>query len=129
MGLGDSIGVLEAVAEGADLFDCVWPTRLARHGRILTSAGDYNLRRAENAVDDRPLDLDCDCHTCRNHHRAYLRHLLMTNELTAFRLTTIHNLTFTMRLMRSAKTAIEHGTFRLFLDDARSRRIAARTES
>jgi queuine tRNA-ribosyltransferase len=128
MGLGDPVGVLEAVAQGADLFDCVWPTRLARHGRILTSAGDYNLRRAENAIDDRPLDLDCDCHTCRNHHRAYLRHLLMTNELSAFRLTTIHNLTFTMRMMRNARAAIEQGNFLSFLDEARSRRIAVTTE-
>jgi queuine tRNA-ribosyltransferase len=122
MGLGDPIGVLEAVARGADLFDCVWPTRLARHGRIMTSAGDYNLRRVENAVDDRPLDPDCACHTCLNHHRAYLRHLLMTNELSAFRLTSIHNLTYTMNLMADARIAIKAGTFAHFLAQAKEQR-------
>jgi queuine tRNA-ribosyltransferase len=127
MGLGDPIGVHEAVAQGADLFDCVWPTRLARHGRVLTSAGDYNLRRVENAVDDRPLDPDCGCHTCQNHHRAYLRHLLMTNELSAFRLTSIHNLTFTLKLMADARTAIEAGTFARFLAQAKEQRQMADT--
>ena len=122
MGLGDPIGVLEAVAQGADLFDCVWPTRLARHGRVLTSDGDYNLRRAENADDDRPLDPECGCHTCQHHHRAYLRHLLMTNELTAFRLTSIHNLTYTMKLMTDARAAIETGRFVDFLAQARRHR-------
>ena len=122
MGLGDPVGVLEAVGEGADLFDCVWPTRLARHGRVLTSNGDFNLRRAENAEDDQSLDPDCKCHTCRHHHRAYLRHLLMTNELTAFRLTSIHNLTYTMKLMVDARTAIEAGLFADFLAEAKKRR-------
>jgi queuine tRNA-ribosyltransferase len=125
MGLGDPIGVLEAVARGADLFDCVWPTRLARHGRVLTSAGDFNLRRVENAVDDRPLDPDCGCHTCRNHHRAYLRHLLMTNELSAFRLTSIHNLTFTLKLMADARSAIEAQTFARFLAQLKDQRQMA----
>ncbi|MGH8958200.1 MAG: tRNA guanosine(34) transglycosylase Tgt [Acidimicrobiia bacterium] len=125
MGLGDPIGVLEAMAQGADLFDCVWPTRLARHGRVLTSKGDYNLRRAENSVDDRPLDPNCGCHTCQHHHRAYLRHLLITNELTGFRLTSIHNLTYTMTLMEGARGAIEAGTFAEFLGQARENRLMA----
>lgn len=122
MGLGDPIGVLEAVRQGADLFDCVWPTRLARHGRVLTSKGDFNLRRAENAEDDQPLDPDCGCHTCQHHHRAYLRHLLMTNELTAFRLTSIHNLTYTMKLMIGVREAIEAGRFADFLLEAKKHR-------
>jgi queuine tRNA-ribosyltransferase len=122
MGLGDPMGVLEAVGQGADLFDCVWPTRLARHGRVLTRKGDFNLRRAENASDDQPLDPDCGCHTCRHHHRAYLRHLLMTNELTAFRLTSIHNLTYTMELMVGAREAIEAGRFADFLLEAKEHR-------
>lgn len=129
MGLGDPIGVLEAVGQGADLFDCVWPTRLARHGRVLTSKGDFNLRRAENAEDDRPLDPDCGCHTCRHHHRAYLRHLLMTNELTAFRLISIHNLTYTMNLMVEARAAIEAGRFAELLAEAKKQRRSNNEEA
>lgn len=126
MGLGDPIGVLEAVAKGADLFDCVWPTRLARHGRVLTTVGDYNLRRAENAQDDRPLDPDCKCHTCLKHHRAYLRHLLLTNELSAFRLISLHNLAFTMRLMADARAAIQAGVFANFLAKVKKARPIAK---
>jgi queuine tRNA-ribosyltransferase len=92
---------------------------------VLTSAGDFNLRRVENARDDRPLDPDCGCHTCRNHHRAYLRHLLMTNELSAFRLTSIHNLTFTLKLMADARSAIEAQTFARFLAQVKDQRQMA----
>jgi queuine tRNA-ribosyltransferase len=111
MGLGDPEGVLDAVARGADLFDCVWPTRLARHGKILTSDGDYNLRRAEFITDPRPLGEDCTCHTCSTVSRGYLRHLLSTNELTVFRLVSIHNLHFTLELLAAARTAILEGRF------------------
>lgn len=109
MGLGDAEGVLSAIARGADIFDCVWPTRLARHGRVLTSSGDYNLRRAEFASDSRPLAEGCSCFTCSHHHRAYLRHLLSLTELSAFRLLTIHNLTYTFDLLRDARQAIISG--------------------
>jgi queuine tRNA-ribosyltransferase len=118
MGLGDPSGVLEAVARGADLFDCVWPTRLARHGRVLTPEGDFNLRRAEFASDSRPLQLDCPCFTCRHHHRGYLRHLLASNELSAFRLLSIHNLEYTLGLLRETRRAIVAGEF-----DAMAKRI------
>lgn len=111
MGLGDPEGVLDAVARGADLFDCVWPTRLARHGRILTAAGDYNLRRAEFTRDPRPLAEDCPCHACATVSRGYLRHLLATNELTVFRLVSMHNLTYTLSLMAGARQAIVLGRF------------------
>ena len=117
MGLGDPIGVLEAIARGADLFDCVWPTRLARHGRVFTATGDYNLRRAEFITDERPLDPACSCYTCRTHHRGYLRHLLVVNELSAFRLISIHNLTFTLNLMVSARAAISEARFGSFYDE------------
>jgi len=109
MGLGDPAGVLDAVVRGADLFDCVWPTRLARHGRVLTPEGDFNLRRAEFASDSRPLQGECPCFTCRTHHRAYLRHLLASNELSAFRLLSIHNLQYTLGLLRDARLAIAMG--------------------
>jgi len=111
MGLGDPEGVLAAVARGADLFDCVWPTRLARHGRILTPDGDYGLRRAEHAVSDLPLDPTCPCHACSTVSRGYLRHLLTVNELTALRLLTLHNLTYTLRLLAGARASIGAGTF------------------
>jgi queuine tRNA-ribosyltransferase len=111
MGLGDPEGVLEAVGRGVDIFDCVWPTRLARHGRVLAATGDYNLRRAEFAADPEPLAQDCGCFTCAHHHRAYLRHLLSVNEITVFRLLTIHNLTYTLGLLKEARQAILEGRF------------------
>lgn len=114
MGLGDAAGVLDAVARGADLFDCVWPTRLARHGRVLTAEGDFNLRRAEYAADPGPLEAGCPCHTCATVSRAYLRHLLQTGELTFFRLVTLHNLTYTLTLMARAREAIQGGYFERF---------------
>ena len=115
MGLGDPAGVLEAVLRGADLFDCVWPTRLARHGRVLTAQGDFNLRRAEFSIDPGPLQPECPCHTCQTHNRAYLRHLLAANELSAFRLISIHNLHYTLGLLRDARRAILAGQFAEFV--------------
>ena len=117
MGLGDTEGVLAAIARGADLFDCVWPTRLARHGRVLTALGDYNLRRAEFGNDRKPLVAGCPCHTCTRHHRAYVRHLLMVGELSAFRLITIHNLTYLLDLMRGVRQAIAEERFNAFRAD------------
>jgi queuine tRNA-ribosyltransferase len=111
MGLGDSEGVLDAVARGCDLFDCVWPTRLARHGRVLTPDGDFNLRRAEYAADPRPLHPECECRACTLVSRAYLRHLLMTRELSVFRLLSLHNLTYTLGLMRETREAVTSGRF------------------
>lgn len=122
MGLGDPIGVLEAIGRGVDLFDCVWPTRLARHGRVFTERGDFNLRRAEHIRDDRPLDPSCGCFTCRTRTRAYLRHLLVVNEMSAFRLLSIHNLTYTLQLMARARAAIGSGRFTSFLADQRRSR-------
>ncbi len=111
MGLGDAEGVLAAIARGADLFDCVWPTRLARHGRVLTPDGDYNLRRAEFVDDPAPLDPECPCRTCGRYSRAYLRHLLSVGEITVLRLLTLHNLTYTLGLMADARGAIAAGRF------------------
>jgi len=122
MGLGDPEGVLDAIALGADLFDCVWPTRLARHGRVLGPRGDFNLRRAQFADDPGPLQEGCPCPTCRNHSRAYLRHLLVTKELSIHRLLTNHNLTYTLGLLAQARQAIVDGTFDNFRTTVRAQR-------
>jgi len=115
MGLGDTDGLLEAIARGADMFDCVLPTRLARHGKVLTRNGDFSLRNAESDADDRPIDDACICHTCRTHSRAYLRHLVRVRELSAHRLLTIHNLHYTLDLVSAARVAIESGRFSDFV--------------
>ena len=111
MGLGDTEGLLAAVARGVDLFDCVIPTRLARHGKALTRDGDLSIRRAEHRDDPAPLDAECACLTCDRYSRGYLRHLHTTGELLGSRLLTIHNLTYTFDLMRATRGAIAAGTF------------------
>ena len=111
MGVGDPVGMLEAVALGVDQFDCVAPTRLARHGSLWTSEGRLSLRSAARAADDRPVDPACACTTCARWSRGYLRHLLVVGEPTAWRLLSIHNLHFVLDLMAQARAAIAEGTF------------------
>jgi len=111
MGLGDPEGLLDAVARGVDLFDCVWPTRLARHGKVITASGDYNIRLARFAEDEGPLDSECPCRTCLTYPRAYLRHLAVTKEMSLARLLSIHNLVAIHRLLEAARSAIEAGRF------------------
>ncbi|MCU0281616.1 MAG: tRNA guanosine(34) transglycosylase Tgt [Acidimicrobiia bacterium] len=114
MGLGDTEGVLGAVARGCDLFDCVWPTRLARHGKVLSRLGDYAVRRAEFAEADGPIDPECPCLTCRRYSLGYLRHLRVTEELLGHRLLSIHNLTYTLGVLAGARRAIAAGEFAAF---------------
>jgi queuine tRNA-ribosyltransferase len=121
MGLGDPVGIVESVALGVDLFDCVLPTRFARHGTILSSGGRYNLKRAENTTADSPLDDTCGCPVCARWSRAYLRHLLVVDEPTAPRLLTLHNVWWTLHLVHEVRSAIEAGS----LDGVRSRIVAA----
>ena len=111
MGVGDPINLIEAVARGVDMFDCVLPTRLARHGTILSSQGRIQIRNAQFARSDEPLDGQCPCSTCARHSRGYLRHLQTVGELTAARLLTIHNLTYLLGLMERIRTSIGDGTF------------------
>lgn len=118
MGLGDTTGVLEAVARGCDLFDCVWPTRLARHGKVLSRLGDFSVRRAEFTAADRPIDPECGCTTCERFSLGYLRHLTVTGEMLGHRLLSIHNLSYTFRMLRNAAEAIRLGQF-----DAYRRRV------
>ena len=110
MGVGDPVGVLEAIAMGVDMFDCVLPTRLARHGTILTDAGRLNLRNAAFARDDGPLDASCACEVCARWSRGYLRHLLRVQEPTAARLLTLHNVRWLLALVDRARSAIAQGT-------------------
>jgi queuine tRNA-ribosyltransferase len=110
MGVGDPVGIVEGIAAGVDLFDCVLPTRLARHGTILTSTGRLNIRNAAHASDSAPLDDRCSCPVCARWSRAYLRHLLQVNEPTAPRLLTVHNLHWLLGLVRRIRAAIEDGS-------------------
>ena len=122
MGLGDTEGLLDAVARGVDLFDCVLPTRLARHGKALTRAGDISIKRVEWRDDPRPLEEDCDCVTCRRYSRSYLRHLHNTKELLGQRLLSLHNLAYTYRLMADIRDHITAGSFAEWSQDVRMRR-------
>ncbi len=111
MGLGDTEGLVDAVARGADLFDCVLPTRLARHGTALHPHGDLSMRSAANASDSRPIQDDCGCPTCEHYSRGYIRHLLATRELSGGRLLTLHNLHYTLDLLRRLRDAVVTGDF------------------
>jgi queuine tRNA-ribosyltransferase len=122
MGLGDSDGLLDAIGRGADMFDCVIPTRVARHGKALSRTGDFNVNQVRFEADDGPVDPDCACHTCRNHSKAYLRHLIRTNELSAHRLLSIHNLQYTLDLVSAAGTAITQGRLGDFVAGVRRKR-------
>jgi queuine tRNA-ribosyltransferase len=109
MGIGDPEGILEAIARGIDMFDCVLPTRTARTGSALTWDGRLNLRNARFARDEAPLDEGCLCPVCTRFSRAYLRHLVNQQELLGHRLLTLHNLRFVLDLVAGARTAIERG--------------------
>lgn len=114
MGAGTPLDLVEAVAVGIDLFDCVLPTRNARNGQLFTRHGTLSIKNARYADDDRPVDPDCGCPTCRRHSRAYLRHLFTVGEMTAATLNTLHNLHFYLDTMGAIRKAIESGTFSSF---------------
>jgi len=114
MGIGAPEDLLEAIAHGTDMFDCVLPTRLARHGALLTPRGRVNIRKAAFRAQDTPLDPTCDCPTCQQHTAAYLHHLFRTGELLYYRLATLHNLRFILRLVAQAREAIVRGKFAEF---------------
>jgi queuine tRNA-ribosyltransferase len=114
MGAGTPQDLVECVARGIDMFDCVMPTRNARNGQLFTSEGRVNIKNARYAEDDGPLDPRCGCYTCRRHSRAYLRHVYMAGEMSAAALNTLHNLTFYLDLMRSIREAIAFRTFENF---------------
>ncbi|MEW8208980.1 MAG: tRNA guanosine(34) transglycosylase Tgt, partial [Candidatus Thiodiazotropha taylori] len=114
MGVGTPEDIVESVARGIDMFDCVMPTRNARNGHLFTHQGAVRIRHAAHQYDDSPVDPLCDCYTCRNYSRAYLRHLDKCNEILGARLNTIHNLYYYQKLMRDIRGAIENGRFEAF---------------
>jgi len=122
MGVGTPEDLLDGVARGIDMFDCVLPTRNARNGWLFTHHGDIKLRNSRYKVDTRPLDPICTCYTCANFSRAYLHHLQRANEITGARLNTIHNLHYYLDLMREARAAIEQGRFFAWADEVRAAR-------
>jgi len=121
MGIGDPEGVLEVIARGIDMFDCVLPTRTARTGSALTWEGRLNLRNARHARDPRPLDERCRCPACARFSRAYLRHLVNQNEILGLRLLSLHNLRFLVDLTAGARAAIERGDLARFRAEALER--------
>ena len=114
MGVGTPVNILEAVERGIDLFDCVMPSRNARHGHVFTSEGIRNLANSKYITDDRPLDEQCDCPACRTFSRAYIRHLLKANEMLGMRLAVVHNLYFYNNLMAEIREALEKGCYSAF---------------
>jgi queuine tRNA-ribosyltransferase len=114
MGLGTPSQLLEMIARGTDMFDCVLPTRLARNGTAFTSNGTINLKNADYSKDKRPIEDNCDCTSCREFSRGYIRHLIKAEEILGLRLITLHNLHFYLDLMRQARDKIDKGTFDKF---------------
>ncbi|GAC1337522.1 MAG: tRNA guanosine(34) transglycosylase Tgt [Myxococcales bacterium] len=121
MGVGTPEDLLRCALAGADLFDCVLPTRVARNGLLFTRRGRLQIKAARYARDQRPADEDCRCYTCRTFTRAYLRHLFAAQELLSYRLNSLHNLTFYLDLMASLRSAIEGGESRAFVDTTLAR--------
>jgi queuine tRNA-ribosyltransferase len=122
MGVGTPDDLVEAVARGVDMFDCVLPTRNARNGQLFTRSGRLNIKNARYADDDRPVEDLCTCYTCRTFSRAYLRHLHMAGEMTAATLTTLHNVQFYLDTMGAIREAIGFGRFEAFRQDFRRAR-------
>jgi queuine tRNA-ribosyltransferase len=128
MGIGDPVGILEVVARGIDLFDCVLPTRTARTGSALTWGGRMNLKNARYTRDAAPLEEGCGCAACARFSRAYVRHLVLQEEILGLRLLSLHNLWFVLDLTARARAAIERGTFSAFRRDALARLAGAPEE-
>ncbi len=111
MGVGDPIDILEGIERGIDIFDCVLPTRIARHGQAFTRSGKINLNNAKFKEDFTPIEEDCDCYTCRNFTKGYIRHLVTTDEMLGGRLLSIHNIRFLIKLTEEVRDAIKSDQF------------------
>ncbi len=121
MGVGTPLDLVLSVDAGVDMFDCVMPTRVARNGTLFTWQGKVSIKRQEYRNDPSPLDPECDCYTCQNYSKAYLRHLFMSGELLGHRLNTIHNVYFYMKLMERIRNALEKGNWESFREECISR--------
>jgi queuine tRNA-ribosyltransferase len=117
MGLGQPHQIVELVARGVDIFDCVLPTRVARHATVYTRTGTLNLRGAQYRMDGSPLDPACGCYACQNFTRAYIRHLFKAGEILALVLVSLHNLWFYQDLMRDIRNALSTDSFRAFREN------------
>ena len=117
MGVGDPLDILEGVERGIDMFDCVMPTRIARHGNAFSRYGKMNLRNAKYKLDFNPLEDNCDCYTCKNYTRSYIRHLLVANETLAGRLLSIHNIRFLIKLTEDIRESIKNNSFSMFKEN------------
>lgn len=125
MGVGTPEDLVELTGMGCDMFDCVMPSRNARNGQLFTSKGTINIPNARFRLDKDPIDTDCNCYTCQNYSRAYLRHLYKSRELLAYRLNTIHNLYYYLDLMRRMREAIKENRFAQFKAEFYSKREAS----
>ena len=117
MGVGEPIDILEGVSRGIDMFDCVLPTRIARHGNAFTHNGKINLKNLKFREDFTPIEKSCDCYTCQNFTKAYIRHLLVANEQLSGRLLSIHNIRFLIKLTEDIRTSIKNNNFAKFKND------------
>ncbi|MBC7236613.1 MAG: tRNA guanosine(34) transglycosylase Tgt [Chloroflexi bacterium] len=129
MGVGSPEDLVESVARGIDIFDCVLPTRLARNGAVFTLEGRLNLRNAVHKEDPRPIQEGCRCYTCQHFSRAYLRHLIMSREILGLHLNTIHNVHFLLQLMRDMRAAIQKGDLAAFRQEFLARYRVADAEA
>lgn len=111
MGVGTPLDMIEAVARGVDMFDCVMPTRNGRNGTLFTSLGRVNIKNLQHRLDESPLDPACSCYTCKTFSRGYLRHLFLSGEITGLRLLSLHNIAYYLRLMQDIRLAIESDSF------------------
>lgn len=114
MGVGTPANIIESVSRGVDIFDCVMPTRNARHGQLFTWSGRINLNNAKYILDDSPIDSECDCYVCKNFSKAYIRHLLKANEMLGMRFCVLHNLYFYNNLMKRIRFEIDNDSFDQF---------------
>ncbi len=117
MGVGEPLDIIEGIERGVDMFDCVLPTRLARHGNAFTPYGKINLKNAKFKEDFTPIDSHCDCYTCKNYTKAYLRHLITSKESLGGRLLSIHNIRFLIKLTEDAREAIKNDNYNDFKND------------
>jgi queuine tRNA-ribosyltransferase len=121
MGVGFPDDLVEGVRRGIDLFDCVVPTRMGRHGTAFTRDGSLQIKRSSHRLDRTPLVEDCTCPTCQHHDRAYLRHLFAAEEMLGLRLISLHNVHFLVTLMAEARSQLRAGTFASWSDEFRAR--------